>query len=62
MVGPEEGARTSIYLASAPEVQGISGGFFDEKQRRRSIAAKALQNEGAQILWEKSEAWTREFF
>lgn len=62
MVKPEDGARTSIYLAGTPEVRGISGGFFDEKQRRRSIAAKALQNDGAQILWEKSEAWTSDFF
>jgi retinol dehydrogenase-12 len=25
---PEKGARTSIYLASAPELEGVSGGYF----------------------------------
>ncbi len=62
MTGPEDGARTSIYLASAPEVAGVSGAFFDEKQRRRNIAPKALQEDAARILWEKSEAWTKDFF
>ena len=62
MVSPEQGARTSLYLASSPEIPGMSGGFFDEKQRKRSIASKALQNDSARILWEKSEAWTKDFF
>ena len=61
MTKPEAGARTSIYLASAPEVQHISGAFFDEKQRRRNIPAKVLQEDSAQMLWEKSETWTKDF-
>ena len=61
MAKPEAGARTSIFLASAPELQNISGAFFDEKQRKRSIASKALQHDGAAILWEKSEAWAKDF-
>ncbi|HUS74374.1 MAG TPA: SDR family oxidoreductase [Methanothrix sp.] len=27
---PERGARTSVYLASSPEVEGISGQYFEE--------------------------------
>ena len=27
---PEKGARTSVYLASSPEVEGISGRYFEE--------------------------------
>jgi len=27
---PEKGARTSVYLASSPEVKGISGRYFEE--------------------------------
>jgi hypothetical protein len=26
----DEGARTSIYLASAPEVEGMSGKYFED--------------------------------
>jgi NAD(P)-dependent dehydrogenase (short-subunit alcohol dehydrogenase family) len=29
-VSPEIGARTSIYLASSPEVEGVTGKYFDE--------------------------------
>src|SRR5262249_36536693 len=27
-LSPEQGARTSIYLASSPDVSGVSGGYF----------------------------------
>lgn len=29
---PEKGARTSVYLASSPEVEGISGRYFEKCQ------------------------------
>ena len=32
MMTPEEGARTSIYLASSPEVTGITGQYFYKSQ------------------------------
>ena len=30
-LSPEEGARTSIYLASSPEVEGVSGKYFTKE-------------------------------
>ncbi|MFQ5793638.1 MAG: SDR family oxidoreductase [Candidatus Bipolaricaulia bacterium] len=30
---PEKGAETSIYLASSPEVEGVSGKYFSDKRR-----------------------------
>lgn len=33
---PEEGAKTSIYLASSPEVEGVSGKFFIDKNEAKS--------------------------
>jgi hypothetical protein len=27
---PEQGAETSIYLATSPEVEGVSGKYFDD--------------------------------
>jgi len=29
MLTPEQGAVTSIYLASSPEVEGVTGRYFD---------------------------------
>lgn len=48
---PQQGARTSVYLATSPEVEGISGQYFvDEKPARsspisydQSIASKLWQ-------------------
>jgi NAD(P)-dependent dehydrogenase (short-subunit alcohol dehydrogenase family) len=54
---PEEGARTSLYLASAPEVEGRSGGYFVDC-RERAPAAHASDPELARRLWEKSEELT----
>jgi len=33
---PEEGAETSLYLASSPEVEKISGKFFEDKKETKS--------------------------
>lgn len=33
---PEEGAETSIYLASSPEVEGVSGKYFINKREAKS--------------------------
>ena len=32
MIRPDEGARTSVYLALSPEVTSVSGGYFAEQR------------------------------
>lgn len=50
---PEHGARTLVYLATSPEVEGVSGKYFhDERERRTSSAAEDM--EAARRLWEVS--------
>jgi retinol dehydrogenase 12 len=51
---PEKGAETLVYLASSPEVQGASGGYyFDCKP---TPASPAAQDDGAaERLWQLSE-------
>lgn len=29
-ISPEDGARTSVYLANSPDVEGVTGKYFDE--------------------------------
>ncbi len=51
---PEEGARTNIFLASAPEVEGVTGKYFvREKDVPSSDASYDL--ESARHLWEISK-------
>jgi retinol dehydrogenase-12 len=54
---PEEGARTSLYLACSPEVEGVSGRYY-VKCRERTPAAHARDPELARRLWERSEELT----
>lgn len=49
-----EGAKTSVYLASAAEVAGVSGKFFDHC-RERPLDPVASDDAGAERLWERSE-------
>ncbi|WP_229253828.1 SDR family oxidoreductase [Dyadobacter sp. NIV53] len=50
----EQGAATSIYLATSPEVEGVSGKYFtDCKLGRRSSASRNPQL--GKSLWELSE-------
>jgi NAD(P)-dependent dehydrogenase (short-subunit alcohol dehydrogenase family) len=50
----EQGAETPVYLASAPELERVSGKYFVEKQERRS-APVSYDLETAKRLWEISE-------
>ena len=38
MKSPERGAETSVYLASSPDVEGITGTYFADAQARTSQA------------------------
>ncbi len=51
---PEQGARTSVYLATAPEVAGVSGRYF-AREREISPSRLARDDAAAQRLWEHSE-------
>jgi NAD(P)-dependent dehydrogenase (short-subunit alcohol dehydrogenase family) len=51
---PEEGAATSIYLASSPELEFVTGKYFERKQPTTSSPASHDEAE-ARRLWEMSE-------
>jgi len=57
MKSPEKGAETSIYLASSPEVEGLSGGYFVKKAEARSSDA-SYDERIARRLWEASAELT----
>ena len=56
MLSVEQGAATSLYCATAPEVASDSGLFYD-KCAPRPASAVATPSLGRE-LWERSEAWT----
>ena len=51
---PEKGARTSVYLASSPEVDGVTGQYF-VKCRPRTPSPAARDEAAAALLWSVSE-------
>jgi retinol dehydrogenase-12 len=52
-VSPVTGARTSVYLASSPEVTGISGQYF-AKSKRVAVKNKFDTAENRALLWDLS--------
>jgi NAD(P)-dependent dehydrogenase (short-subunit alcohol dehydrogenase family) len=50
---PEQGARTAVYLASSPEVEGVSGKYFINCAPARSSRA-SHDKEAAARLWQAS--------
>lgn len=58
MISPEKGAETSIYLATSPDVEGVSGEYFVKKKVRKP-ARHALDMEVARRLWEVSEEYCK---
>ena len=57
MISAEKGARTSIYLASSPEVESVSGQYF-YKRRPRTPSSAARDDALAERLWQVSEQLT----
>uniref|UniRef100_A0A2I3GKH4 Retinol dehydrogenase 14 n=1 Tax=Nomascus leucogenys TaxID=61853 RepID=A0A2I3GKH4_NOMLE len=51
---PVEGAQTSIYLASSPEVEGVSGRYFGDC-KEEELLPKAMDESVARKLWDISE-------
>jgi retinol dehydrogenase 14 len=51
---PEQGARTSLYLATAPEAAEISGRYFVDAKEQRPGAA-GLDDSLAERLWTSTE-------
>ena len=57
MLSTQQGARTSVFCATAPEVATGSGRYYDDcREREPSPVATA---ELGRRLWEQSEAWTK---
>ena len=52
-VSPSKGAQTSVYLASAPEVKGISGQYF-VNSKRAAVKNKFDTPENRALLWDLS--------
>ena len=46
----KEGAETQIYLASSPEVEGVSGKYFDDKKEKKSSDESYDEDEGARAV------------
>jgi hypothetical protein len=54
MRSPARGAATSIYLATSPEVTGVTGKYFDPDQRIIQPSAEARDEAAQDLLWERS--------
>jgi NAD(P)-dependent dehydrogenase (short-subunit alcohol dehydrogenase family) len=55
---PRQGAQTSIYLASSPEVEGVSGKYFVDC-REAASSPESHDPEAARQLWQLSLKLTR---
>lgn len=53
-ISPESGAKTSVYLASSPEVQEVSGKYFDKCKVKEPLELSENRNL-QQELWAVSE-------
>ncbi len=55
MGSPEQGARTSVYCATSPDLADESGGYYDDCVLRQPGAAATTTLAGE--LWERSTDW-----
>lgn len=55
MKSTADGAKTSLYCATSPDVAGDSGRYYDEAKEKQP--SRVATPELAAELWERSEAW-----
>jgi NAD(P)-dependent dehydrogenase (short-subunit alcohol dehydrogenase family) len=55
--GPAKGAETGVYLATSPEVEGVTGKYFVNKKAARSNK-QSYDEAAARRLWEISDQLT----
>jgi hypothetical protein len=54
-ISVEEGAKCSIYLASSPDVQGMSGKYFNYDMKETRSSEESYDEAEAKRLWDASE-------
>lgn len=54
----EQGAQTTLYLATSPEVEGVSGKYFSNNRETRS-SSSSYDETARKRLWQISEELTR---
>lgn len=54
LLTPEKGAQTTLYLATSPEVDGVTGKYFVKSRERKSSSRSYDQAVGSR-LWEVTE-------
>jgi NAD(P)-dependent dehydrogenase (short-subunit alcohol dehydrogenase family) len=54
LLSPEKGARTTLFVATAPELETHSGGYF-VRSTQAAPSASAQDDVAAKRLWEESE-------
>ena len=58
MITPEEGAQSSLRCATAPELAGETGRYYDVGGKERRPSRLADDAELATELWKRSAEWT----
>ncbi|MES2387940.1 MAG: SDR family oxidoreductase [Bacteroidota bacterium] len=56
-ISAAKGAKTTVYLASDPHAEGVSGEYF-VKSKPEKLRAKATDDTVAAALWQMSEKYT----
>ena len=58
MMSPEKSARAAIYLATSPELEGVTGKHFSRGKEERS-STESYDAASAERLWNVSAKLTR---
>jgi NAD(P)-dependent dehydrogenase (short-subunit alcohol dehydrogenase family) len=58
MMSPDRAARAAIYLATSPELEGVTGKFFSKGKERKS-SAQSYDVTSADRLWKVSAELTK---
>ena len=57
-ISPEDGAKTSLYLATSPDIERVAGKYIDHHQREKPSSKASFDPAAQWRLWQVSEQLT----
>ena len=61
LMDPDDGAKTQVYVATAPEIEGVTGAYFQPMAKLGKPSALSQNVTLQKELWEYSEQAVKEF-
>ena len=56
MLSPEDGAKTTLYLAQSADLNGVNGNYYADQKEKKPLT-ETLDEGNQAKMWEMTQGW-----